>query len=282
MYEYAEKNKLLTQPRRTLVGSFFGEKNLLATPLVKWYLEHGLVVHNVTLIIEYTPKQCFKQFGEQVSNARRQGDLDSSQSILADTFKLLGNSAYGKSLTNIAKHRDIHYVTSEQTKKLVNESRFQKLTELSEDVAEAEMSKKKINWALPLQIGYFVYQHAKLRMMQFYYDFLDKFDSREDFQLLEMGTDSSYMALSRERFEDVRPHLREQFYKEYSQWFPGQACDKHYTEFQMTRLAKQPWNPAQCSDCLDRVRYDNRTPGLFKTEYTGALFQNIFLFRGER
>ena len=127
MCEYAEKNKLLTQPRRTLVGSFFGEKNLLATPLVKWYLEHGLVVHNVTLIIEYTPKQCFKQFGEQVSNARRQGDLDSSQSILADTFKLLGNSAYGKSLTNIAKHRDIHYITSEQTKKLVNEIRFQKL-----------------------------------------------------------------------------------------------------------------------------------------------------------
>lgn len=117
----------------------------------------------------YTPKQCFKQFGEQVSNARRQGDLDSSQSILADTFKLLDNSAYGKSLTNIAKHRDIHYVTSEQTKKLVNESRFQKLTELSEDLAEAEMSKKKINWALPLQIGYFVYQYAKLRMLQFYW-----------------------------------------------------------------------------------------------------------------
>ena len=81
---------------------------------------------NVTLIIEYTPKQRFKQFGEQ-TRGRRQGDLDSSQSILADTFKLLGNSAYGKCLTNITKHRDIHYITSEQTKKLVNESRFPKL-----------------------------------------------------------------------------------------------------------------------------------------------------------
>ena len=96
MCEYAEKNKLLTQPCRTLVGSFFGEKIILATPLVKWYLEHGLGVDNVTLIIEYTPKQRFKQFGEQVSSAHRQGDLDSSQSILADTFKLLGSSAYGK------------------------------------------------------------------------------------------------------------------------------------------------------------------------------------------
>ena len=126
MCEYAVKNKLLTRPCSTLFGSFFGEKIILAAPLVKWYLKHGLVVDNVTLI-EYTPKQRFKQFGEQVSNARRQGDLDSSQSILADTFKLLGNSAYGKSLTKIAKHRDIHYITSEQTKKLVNESHFQKL-----------------------------------------------------------------------------------------------------------------------------------------------------------
>ena len=97
MCEYAVKNKLLTRPCSTLVGSFFGEKIILAAPLVKWYLKHRLVVDNVTLIIEYTPKQCFKQFGEQVSNARRQGDLDSSQSILADTFKLLGNSTYGKS-----------------------------------------------------------------------------------------------------------------------------------------------------------------------------------------
>ena len=95
------------------------------------------------------------------------------------------------------------------------------------------MTKRKINWALSLQIGYLVYQYTKLRILQFYYDFLDKFVSREDFQLLEMDTDSLYMARSHERFEDVvRPHLREQFYIEYSQWFPGQACDEHHTDFQ--------------------------------------------------
>jgi len=25
-----------------LIGSYFGEENLLITPLVKWYLDHGL------------------------------------------------------------------------------------------------------------------------------------------------------------------------------------------------------------------------------------------------
>nr|KAG5691467.1 hypothetical protein BaRGS_017310 [Batillaria attramentaria] len=51
---------------------------------------------NITLILEYQPKTCFKTFGEAVSEARRQGDQDPSKAILAETFKLLGNSAYVK------------------------------------------------------------------------------------------------------------------------------------------------------------------------------------------
>ena len=41
---------------------------------------------------------------------------------------------------------------------------------------------------MPLQIGFFVYQYAKLKMLSFYYDLIDKFISREDYNLLEMDT----------------------------------------------------------------------------------------------
>ena len=178
MKEYAEKHKMLNQPRRTLVGSYFGNQILVATPLLKWYVEHGLQVSNITLIIEYQPKACFKAFGENVSKARREGDKDAAKSILADTFKLLGNSAYGKVLTNVEKHREIHYVSSPQkVSKLVNTPRFQKLTELTENLVEVEMKKKRVEWNLPIQIGFFVYQYAKLRMLEFFYDFVDRFVS---------------------------------------------------------------------------------------------------------
>ena len=67
------------------------EKNiLLTTPLLQWYLEHGLVVDDIQQVIEYQPQRCFKAFGETVSDARRQVDLDPFKAILADTFKLLG------------------------------------------------------------------------------------------------------------------------------------------------------------------------------------------------
>ena len=44
MKTYAEENDVMKQPRRSLIGSMIGEKILFATPLLRWYLEHGLEV----------------------------------------------------------------------------------------------------------------------------------------------------------------------------------------------------------------------------------------------
>ena len=53
-------------------------------------------------------------------------------------------------------------------------------------------------------MGIVVYQLAKLRMLQFYYEFLDFYFDRRDFELIQMDTDSMYFALSRhEKLEDA-------------------------------------------------------------------------------
>ena len=44
------------------------------------------------------------------------------------------------------------------------------------------VGKHKIIMDTPIQIGCAVYQLAKLRMLQFYYDCLDKYVDRSDFQ----------------------------------------------------------------------------------------------------
>ena len=89
MKAYAEEHNIMAQPRRSLIGSMKGEKILLATPLRKWYLEHGLEVTKVHQVIEFTPQPCFKPFGDAVSDARRAGDADPSKAIIADTMKLV-------------------------------------------------------------------------------------------------------------------------------------------------------------------------------------------------
>ena len=76
MKAYAEEHGIMAQPRRSLIGSMKGDKILLATPLLKWYLEHGLEVTKVHQVIEFSPEPCFKSFGDAVSDARRADDVD--------------------------------------------------------------------------------------------------------------------------------------------------------------------------------------------------------------
>ena len=174
MRQYAEENDIMSTPRRMLVGSFHGIKLLLATPLLRWYLAHGLVVDRVYQIVEYSPKPCFQHFGESVSTARRNGDVDPDKSIIADTMKLLGNSAYGKTVTNVDKHRDVRYCTEVGTSSCINNKRFRQLDVVAEDAYEVTSSKARVTYDLPHHIGFFVYQYAKLRMLEFYYDFVDR------------------------------------------------------------------------------------------------------------
>ena len=49
-------------PRKLLVGGMKAKRLLLLTPLLRWYLNHGLVVTHVYQLIEFSPKSCFKQF----------------------------------------------------------------------------------------------------------------------------------------------------------------------------------------------------------------------------
>ena len=174
MQQYAEEHDIMSTPRRMLVGSYRGEKILLATPLLRWYLAHGLVVDRVYQIIEYEPKPCFQNFGDSVSAARRAGDTDPDKAIIADTMKLLGNSAYGKTVTNVDRHRDIKYCKEVGTSRPISNKRFRQLDVVAEDAYEVTSSKARVTYDLPHHIGFFVYQYAKLRMLEFYYDFVDR------------------------------------------------------------------------------------------------------------
>ena len=69
MKAYAEEHNIMARPCRSLIGSMKGEKILLATPLLKWYLEHGLEVTKVYQVIEFTPELCFKPLRDAVSDA---------------------------------------------------------------------------------------------------------------------------------------------------------------------------------------------------------------------
>ena len=110
--------------------------------------------------------------------------------------KLIGNSSYGWTITNKEKHHDILYVNDCQVGEYIMDNHFYGLTELPGGYYEVEHTKLSIVLDLPIHIGVFILNYAKLRMLEFYYDFMDHYLSHDDFEYVEMDTDSAYLGIA--------------------------------------------------------------------------------------
>ena len=275
MRRYAEEHNIMPSPRRILVGSYRGDKIVLATPLLHRYMDHGLEVTHVYQVIEYVPIHCFRRFGDALSKAGREGNVHAHKTIIADTMKFLGNSGYGKSITYVDRHREVNYCTEKAISLMFNDRRFRQLDIVIDDAYEIEMSKKTVRYAMPVHVGFFVMQYAKMRMLQFYYDFINRYMERPLFQYCEMDTASAYLALAGESVDDlVTPALREHHFRHRSEWLPSECCEEHQKEYVRCRLAGRPWTGDEAC-CTARKAYDMRTPGLFKVEWSGDGFVGL-------
>ena len=223
---------------KKLLGVMKAEKILLYSPLLKWYLNHGLQVTKIHRYISYTSGTPFAWFPEEVSSARRAADNDKNKKQLGDTAKLKGNSFYGKMIENLEKHMTTKFTRDEKLiDKIFRSPFFEDLEEINAGVFEVRQRKRQVTITRPYQCGIAVYQLAKLRMLEFYYDFLDKFCDRRDFELIQMDTDSFYMALSAEDFDDIiKPEMKDLYKEEKKNW-------------------------------LVTDEYSKRVPGLFKAEF---------------
>jgi len=249
MEEYLARTGRQRGDGRKLVGALSAERMLVYAPLLLWYVNHGAVVTRVYRTIDYKPAKIFPWFVEQVTEARRTGDADKSKALLAEVFKLLGNSAYGKLIEALERQTNVIYTKDEKVvDRALRSAYFEDLDEIGQ-AYELESRNPRITIRRPFQIRIAVYQLAKLRMLEFYYDFLDKYVDRRDFELIQMDTDSNYIAISGERLEDVvQPELKQEFEAEKNQWlawdkWSGRTLGLFKLEFEGSRMI------ALCSKC---------------------------------
>ena len=246
MKTYARQMGISEKSTKSLVSSNIGERQFIATPLLRWYLQHGLEVSKVYKVVQFTPRKAFGDFAKEVSAARLAGARDPDKEILANTFKLWGNSAYGRTVMRKDKHNSIKYSDESKVENYILNPLFKRVELLQDDFYEVEMIKSLSKFELPIQIGFFVYQYAKLKMLAFYHDFIDKYVDRKDYQLMYMDTDSGYFAFSGDCIDDiVKPEMRDEYLKIKHEWLPRDGCP-------------------------ERSLIDKYTPGLFKVEFVGT------------
>ena len=171
-----------------------------------------------------------------------------------------GNSAYGSLLLDQSKFTVTKYVEgSKKLSRQLNSKEFIHYSEINTDLYEVLASPKRIEYNLPIQLGFFVLQYAKLRILQFYYKCVLHYVDLHDFQAIQMDTDSLYLALSGETINSVvKPAMKDQFDAVLNMCTNGTDTDNIDDRF-LSRTC--------CEPCAS---WDKRVPGLFKIEQTGT------------
>ena len=203
MKTYAEEEGIMSQPRKMLISSFTLQNGTLITPLLLFYLQLGLVVTKIHRFVEYTPRKCFNSFVQAAVDARRKSDENPNSSVVAETMKLLDNSSYGYRIMDRSWHTVTKYLSDEKTHSAFNSKLFKRLDHMNNSLYEFELAKAEIEHKKPIIVGFFILQHAKLRMLELYYNLFTRFCDVNMIEELEKDTDSLYLLLPRKNWKIV-------------------------------------------------------------------------------
>jgi len=220
--EYIKKHQVL------LTGVSKVIKGLYSTEYLRFLLNQGCKITKVYTVQEYTPKKCFKELALKLSHERAQGDkvgATAEQKILALNAKITANSIYGALLMNKDHHQVVRFVENGfPVCRYVNLPTFKNAEHAGKKHTEITSQKTQ---NVPIQISKTVLDLAKMKISEFFYDVLDYFIDRDDYQIFQMDTDSLYFGLSKKTFEEcVKPELRDEYESCKGDIFVQCLCDK--------------------------------------------------------
>ena len=207
-------------------------------------------------LVEYIPVNFFKNFVQSAVNARREGDENPNSSVVAETMKLLANGSYGYQIMDRSRHTVTKYLNDGKTHGAINTKIFKRLDHINDQLYEVELAKAEIEHREPIIVGFFILQYAKLRLLELYYIFFERFCDVNKFEELGRDIDSLYLALSEKELYDC---IREESKAEWG-LLRTKDCKDDFTA-----NATNNFFPRTC--CTKHIKHDKREPGLFKEEF---------------
>ena len=208
---------------------------------------------------------------------RREADKDPLKKQLGDVAKLKGNSFYGKMLEDSGRHKSTKFTREEMVVDKALRSPFFHNSEEIGGAYEIKEFKRTVMIKRPYQCGIALYQLAKLRMLEFDYDFLDKYFSRQDFELCYVDTDSFYLAMSGESSDEiVKPEMKQAYEADKNNWL---ATDKFSEKTPGLFTAafvgtRGVWLTAKCY-LVQNEANENKAANVFQRSITICIFSVI-------
>ena len=172
-------------------------------------LEHGLVLERIHRCIEFKQSAWMKEYIDFNTRLRTAARNDFEK----DFYKLMNNSAFGKTMENIRKHRSIKLVNNEEEYlRNVMKPNFKSGTLLGPDQMGCKMGKVRVVMNKPVYLGQGVLDLSKTIMYEFHYDHMKRKYPDDEMKLCYMGTDSLIYSIKTEDFyKDVADDVETRF-----------------------------------------------------------------------
>ena len=184
MQDLADRSNITVNDRRAVIDSYFGTHIALIDEYVVWLRNKGCIISRIYKFIRYSKSPIFKDFVCDITKMRLKGDRDKNSEMPALTAKLIGNSAFGSTITNKDKHR--HVTLRSHSRRgtaapagygdyralLSSLLTFVRYEELTPQLLEVECRYDKIVYDQLRYIAKTIFDRAKLSVLQFYYDFI--------------------------------------------------------------------------------------------------------------
>ena len=163
---------------------------------LKQALNHGLILKKVYAIISFNHAAWLKPYIDMNAELRTQA----KNNFEKDYFKLKNNSAFGKTMENIRKHRDIKLVNNDQKRKvLASEPNYHATKPISAKLLIMEMKKREFYMDKSIYLGQAILDISKALMYEFWYDYI-KPKYPNNVELCYMDTDSFVMKIKTDDF----------------------------------------------------------------------------------
>ena len=171
-------------------------------------------------------------------------------------MKLLANRSYGYQLMDRSRHTVTKFLSDEKTHEAINTKFVRRLDHNNDQLYEVELAKADIEHREPIIVVFFILQYAKLRMLEFYYNFFQRFCEVNIFEELGMDTDSLYLAVSEKELYDC---VQEGSLLEW-ELMKTEDCKDGFTANATTNFF-----PRTC--CTEHEKLDKPEPGVSKEEF---------------
>ena len=117
---------------------------------LKQALDHGLKLTKVHRVIEFRQEAWLKPYIDMNTELWKHVKNDFEK----DFFKLMNNSAYGKTMENVRNHRDIRVITINKRRSiLASEPNYHSTKYISKDLLIMEMKKTEVRMNKPIYLG---------------------------------------------------------------------------------------------------------------------------------